>query len=70
MLVILILSFYIVGCVLGLINLNIYLYIICQGDIFRIITYLKYNKKLIFSLLFSWITVLIQLYIFFKNENN
>lgn len=70
MLVILILSFYIIGCVLGLINFNIYLYIICHGDIYRIITYLKYNKKLIFSLLFSWITVLIQLYIFFKNENN
>ena len=61
MTIILLMNFYIIGCVFALYILSIYLYEITNGNLFnKKIT--KNYKKIIITILLSWLTVIIQCY--------
>ena len=69
---IILLHFYIIGCIFALLIWNVYLYENYRGDISEILTKLKCDKKIIISILFSWLTVIWKVYKFKKmyNETN
>lgn len=64
---IILLHFYIIGCIFALLIWDIYLYDNYRGDISRILTKLKCDKIIIISLFFSWLTVILQIYKFKRN---
>lgn len=59
---IVLLQFYIIGCIFALLVWNIYLYEVSRGNINILLRKLKCDKKIILSILFSWLTVIIQFY--------
>lgn len=67
MISLILLHFYIIGCVFALLIWNIYLYDNNHGDFTLVIKQLKCDKIIILSIIFSWLTVIIQILKYKKN---